>query len=299
MERIKKIINERKGGLFLLSFAALIVVGLSISSRHAESKSGQNPASVNQASNEGQDSGVNNNIDPSPETASTTEESDQNSAKNSSPASQNQVVSGDSSNASSSNDGALYLDLKNSLKKYCGKKFNVKKCQDYLLKTKKARDHGSRFKTLYKKYHFDEQEKTSKSSSDSSSSSSNNNNNSSTSSSDQTGASDQSQKWTLVVDKGSSGDTFTSSASVSNVIDLMDALVADKSDNFSYHQQSSGFVDEINGLKNEGDMSWMLYTCKGSTCKLSSVGASDCKVGDWDKVEWKYLDWTTMDWTTW
>lgn len=106
-------------------------------------------------------------------------------------------------------------------------------------------------------------------------------------------------KSSLVITSGEESKSYkTATPSGINVIDLMDLLQKDSSQNFSYNS-SSGFVDKINSAENSGNMSWMLYACKDNTCKLSSVGAVDCKVGDWDKIEWKYLDWTTMDWSTW
>lgn len=83
-----------------------------------------------------------------------------------------------------------------------------------------------------------------------------------------------------------------------SVIDLMDLLQKDGSQNFYYHI-SSGFVDKINEIGNQGNMSWMLYVCKNDVCKLSSVGVSDCKIDGWDRIEWRYLDWTVIDWATW
>lgn len=106
-------------------------------------------------------------------------------------------------------------------------------------------------------------------------------------------------KSSLIITSGGESKAYkTATSSGISVLDLMDLLQKDSSQNFSYHS-SSGFVDKITGTENSGNMSWMLYTCKSDICKLASVGASDIKIGDWNKIEWKYLDWTTIDWTTW
>jgi len=106
-------------------------------------------------------------------------------------------------------------------------------------------------------------------------------------------------KSSLVITLGGESKSYeTATPSGISVLNLMDLLQKDSSQNFSY-RSSAGFVDKINNAENQGNMSWMLYACKNGTCKLSSVGATDCKISDWDKIEWKYLDWTTMDWSTW
>lgn len=44
------------------------------------------------------------------------------------------------------------------------------------------------------------------------------------------------------------------------------------------------FIEEINGIKNEGGKYWTLYV----NGKYSTVGASDYKLLDGDKIEWRY-----------
>jgi hypothetical protein len=174
----------------------------------------------------------------------------------------------------------IYNTLKDNLKKYCDKKVNVAKCKKYLIEVKEASKKGSRFKNLYKKYHFEKKEKDENNVIKSS-------------------AEDKKNKSELVVTLNGKSNSYEIPASSGiSVIDLMDLLEKDSSQNFSY-VSSSGFVDKINGVGSLGNMSWMLYACNVSTCKLSSVGASDCKMDDWDKIEWRYVDWTAIDWNTW
>jgi hypothetical protein len=280
MINIKKTLKERTSGLFLIIFAVFIIAGISISSHRAESENRQNLADINQASTEGQILG---------------EEKDNPEEIADNPGETEPVMETDNENANqegkqeektekittvSNSEDDYYNDLKNRLKKYCGNNFNVKKCQDYLKEAKDAREKGARFKELYKKYHFEKKEDNESSSSVASSSA-----NSATAS--------------LAITSGGNSKSYSiTSPSGISVIGLMDLLQKDSSQNFFYHS-SSGFVDKINGTENSGNMSWMLYSCKGGTCKLSSVGALDCKIDDWDKIEWKYLDWTMMDWITW
>lgn len=281
----------------MLFLALLIIAGLSSGSRKAQS---QNASSVigNQEPGEGQTLGAFDAANSSNQAANTSEDVNPVNSGQNSPVGNSQKIISTSSDNSSLNDGTSYDDLKNNLKEYCGKKdFDVKKCRQYLLEARAAGKKDDRFKKLYDKYHYESSDDRVKSNSDPSSTG--NSTISGSSSPNQSGVSVQSEEWTLAVDTGNGSATYKISAAPGSVLDLMNALADDKSENFSYHAQSSGFVDEINGLKNQGDMSWMLYACKGSTCKLSSVGADDCQVKDWDKIEWKYLDWTTLDWTTW
>lgn len=104
-------------------------------------------------------------------------------------------------------------------------------------------------------------------------------------------------KLLLITDGDDKSYEISVSSGIS-VIDAMDLLQKDISQNFSYHN-SSGFIDKIIGISNESNMSWMLYLCKGGICKLSSTGASECKIDGWDRIEWRYVDWTKMDWITW
>lgn len=280
MEKIKKSLKERSSGLFLLILAVLIVSGISLNSHQAESKNEQNLASENQTFNESQILGEENN--DLERTSNLKEENSQEETASEATVSpreaQEQEVKTDDTRVNS--EYIFYDELKTHLKKYCGKNFNVKKCKEYLIEAKEARSKGSRFKELYKKYHFESKEEDKKDEKPAS-------------------AVPAEDKAELVVsDSGSSKSYKIAVPNGLSVVGLMDMLQSDSSQNFSYHS-SSGFIDKITGTENYGNMSWMLYVCKGDTCKLSNVGASDCKVDGWDKIEWKYLDWTTMDWSTW
>lgn len=289
MKKVKNILNERTGGLFLLMLAILILIGMTWHSQKARSQN-NNYTNGNQPSNNEQVAGVTaNSSDNSNQVADQTGETVPPPANQNLSTKDNQQLSNDNS---SSDDDTSYNDLKNNLKEYCGKKnFDVKKCREYLLEARADGKKDRRYKDLYNKYHYETPDDVTKQDNKTATDSN------STSSGSETTT--QNQKWTLVVDSGSGTTKYTIFAPAGSVLDLMSALAADKSQNFSYHAQSSGFIDEINGLKNSGDMSWMLYTCKGDTCKLSSVGAADCQVKDWDKIEWEYVDWTKITWDTW
>lgn len=175
-------------------------------------------------------------------------------------------------------ENALYEDLKSNLKKYCDAKFNAKKCHDYLMEAKKLRKRDSRFKDLYKKYHFEKKEKKK---------------------SDVNSEDIGRDKFNFVVTSDESSKSYEIFVSSEiSVMEMMDLVQNNSSYGFSYHI-SYGFVDKINGIENIGNMSWMLYTCKNEICKLSSVGASDCKIKNWDKIEWRYLNWMTVNWESW
>lgn len=272
MDNFKYFLRERLNGLLLLFLAGIIITGISINSYVVKSNTDLISVAVeNQKPEEEQILGEENNkleniVSDEIEDIETQEIQEKQEEKE--------------IDENGSNEDIYYNELKVHLKKYCDKSFNVKKCYDYLLKAKEARQRGSRFKELYKKYHFDKkEEKKDSASSDVKESPQN--------------------KVSLVVKSDENSKKYEIAASPGiSVMSLMDLLQKDSSQNFSYHS-SSGFVDKINGTENEGNMSWMLYVCKGNVCKLSGIGASDCKVDDWDKVEWKYLDWTTVDWTTW
>lgn len=271
MDNFKVFLRERSSGLFMLFLAGIIIAGMSINSRAEKPNDGSTYNIVeNQEYEENQVLGEEDSesegfvLDEIENKDIEIQETQEEPAKE----------------INENDEDVYYNELKAHLKKYCGKNFNVKKCRDYLLEAKEARKKGSRFRDLYKKYHFEKkEEKKNIASSDSIETSQ--------------------SKTGLVVKSGENSKTYETYASSGvSVLGLMDLLQKDNSQDFSY-RSSSGFVDKINGIENKGNMSWMLYICKGSVCKLSSVGASDCNVDDWDKIEWRYLDWTTIDWTTW
>lgn len=265
--------EERAGGSFLILLAVFIVCFVSISSHRAESKIVQETISEGRSYEEEQVLGETDDIFP--EGIAVGSEAKNQIPQEASAASEETVKA-----AADVSDVSVLDELKGHLKKYCDKNFNAKKCRNYLLEAKEASKKDTRFKELYKKYHFEKKEK--KKSADKISV-----------------TEDEKNKASLSVTSGGSSKSYGISVpSGISVIGLMDILQTDSSQNFSYHS-SSGFVDKINGTESQGDMSWMLYACKGGTCKLSDVGAADCKIDGWDKVEWRYLDWTTVDWATW
>jgi hypothetical protein len=288
MENIKIILKERTSGLLLIMMAVFIVAGISFGSHRAESKNGQNLTGEDQTRNDTHVLGeTNNNLE---EATGNSEKTPADVSENSFPLQKTPEVKTDDKPRTDL-EAKAYNDLRDHLKKYCGKNFDVKKCHDYLLEAKDASKKSAQYKALYKKYHFESK----------SSSKSDNNTTSSTSANGSNTASTDSKNDTKKIIITSGGDSKSYEIAVSSgasVFDMMDLLQKDSDKNFSYHS-SSGFVDKINETGNQGNMSWMLYTCKSDICKLSSVGASECKIGDWDKIEWKYLDWTTVDWTTW
>jgi len=271
MDNFKSFLRERLSGLLLLFLAGIIVAGISINSRVIKSNTGLAFAVVkNQDPEEEQILGEENS---NPEGGASDEIENIE-------VQEIREEQKEEKNKNEDYEDVYYSELKAHLKKYCGKSFNVKKCRDYLLEAKEARGKGSRFKSLYKKYHFEKkEEKKSSIISDNAEISEN--------------------KASLIVTSSENSKTYEIAVSPdASVLDLMDLLQKDNSQNFSY-RGSSGFVDKINSTENKGNMSWMLYVCKEGSCKLSSVGASDCKIENWSKIEWKYLDWTTIDWTTW
>lgn len=278
MEKIKKFSKERRNGLFLLSIAGLIAFSFFTNSQNAESENGQGLVAEEQVLGE-TDSNVEEAVpeeavEPSEEVpevpvAETVEKP-------------SIEETGDEAAAADSED-IFYNELKAHLKKYCGKNYNVKKCRDYLLEARDAKKKGARFKELYKKYHFEKKEEKKSSVVVSNTVS-------------------EEKKSRLSVVSGSTSKSYEIAVpSGISALDLMGLLQKDSSQNFSYHS-SFGFVDEINGTGNQGNMSWMLYACKDNVCKLSNTGASDCKIDNLSKVEWRYLDWTIMtdtDWAGW
>lgn len=274
MPDIKKIIKARANGLFLILLATLIFSGFSLNSHFAQSKDKQTSAdNVQVPANEQ----ILGEADANSEEITAIENQSADYPKENQKKDNNEIT--ETTETKPDSDDALYSELSAHLKKYCGKNFNVKKCQDYLIDAKKARAKGSRFKALYKKYHFEKKEEKSATS---------------------IGNVDiTDNKYSLVITSDGNSEKFAATVpSDINVIELMDLLQKDEKQDFSYHS-SSGFVDKINGTENFGNYSWMLYACKDGACKLSSVGASDCKIGNWNNIEWRYLDWTTTDWTTW
>lgn len=277
MKEIKKILKERTGGLFLLSLAVIIVVGLSLSSKHAESKNGGNLTNENQNSDEAQvldskqTSGDVANIQQG--AASVSSESN----LLSSPSSQEEAVTTQKETLDNS-QANVCVDLKPLLKKSCGKDFSVKKCREYLIKAKKYSKDDVLCKSLYKKYHYEKKD-TKKDTTN-------------TSNPDTTNTLNE----TLVITSGGDSKSYDISApSGINVLDLM------KLANVSYDTSSGGLVDNVDKMgANSGDMSWMLYACKNDTCKLSNVGASDFKIDGFSKIEWKYVDWNKIEnWDAW
>jgi hypothetical protein len=274
MKTIIRILKERASGLFLLLFAVVIIAGFLANSRKAQSNQELILTSENTISDQSQILGeYDETVEEAPSIAGKIDTSPEETVIDDKEAGQDLKTS-------------PCDDLGERLKKYCGKKFDVKKCKKYLIEAKEGSKDDAVCKKLYKKYHFEkkEEKKSDKKKSDDDSAG--------------TGNDLKNEESILIVDTGSNSKSYEVASRSGSVLEMMDLLQSDKNKNFSYHA-SSGFVDKINGLENQGDMSWMLYACKSGTCKLSSVGASDCKIGDWEKIEWRYVDWTKITWETW
>ncbi len=273
MDKIKIIFKERLCGLFLLFLAGIIITGISLGSYPAESKN--DPVFTDHSQSLSQKEKVLGEENSVLEDAILDEEEKKEEEIDSQDA-QEEEVSGNNDPVFDSED-VFYEELKTHLKKYCGKNFNVKKCRDYLLEAKDARAKGSRFKDLYKKYHFEKKKVTISDNTISS-------------------VATENIKTTLVIKfNGNSKSYEIESAKSISVLDLM------RQGNISYDILNDGRIDNVGGEKKEsGNFSWMLYTCKSDECNLSKVGPSDCKIENWDKIEWRYLDLMTVpneDWS--
>jgi len=269
---MKILLKERSGGLFLLVLAVTIFFSLNILSTKADLKEKEQSISSNLDTDSLSDNGqVLGQLDEASEVY--IENNNENNIQETEEKIQNNEEIG-----KNISDDEYYTDLKNRLKKYCdSKSFNVKKCHDYLIEAKNKIKKGDRFKKLYEKYHFEKKEDEKN---------------------EIPVIATAETKFSLTITSDSSKKYEISASKDNSVLDLMDLLQKDSSHNFSYHS-SSGFVDKINDIGSSGNMSWMLYVCKGDICKLANVGASDVKIGDWDKIEWKYVDWTALTWETW
>lgn len=278
---IKKTLKERIGGLFLLILAGLIVTGISISSRQAESKNQQDLANAEQTPEGGQILGEtsDNPEEMSSGSGEITQETVENDNEKNADEKTDEEKNLKEEKGTVETEDDYYIDLKRRLEKYCGKKNDIKKCKDYLTEAKNARSKGGKFNDLYKKYHF-EKKKVAIS----------NNTISSTAS--------ENIKTTLVIKlNGDSKSYEIESAKDVSVLELM------KQGGVSYDILNDGRIDNIGGEKKEsGTMSWMLYACKNGTCKMTPVGPAEFKIDGYDKFEWRYLDWMAMgmdDWNTW
>lgn len=72
----------------------------------------------------------------------------------------------------------------------------------------------------------------------------------------------------------------------STVYDVMNILASTTDFSFkaNFYSGLGYFIEEINGVKNQGGTYWTLYV----NSKYSEVGASAYKLSDGDSVEWKY-----------
>jgi hypothetical protein len=270
-----KFIKERKNGLLLVILSFSIIGSFSFYSKHAVSKEIQNS----------NDDGHVLSGEQAKQNEYVVYEENSQEANQNSPVSQEDNAriteasdKPDSGTAASNNGQNRCSDLKDLLKKYCGKNYDVKKCQKYLLETKDLARSDDQCKSLYKKYHFVKKKDDKKS--------------------DETVSAVDSKNITETLAISASGKSESHEISVqpgTSVIGLMNI------GKIPYDTFSSGLLDNIDGKgKMSGNMSWMLYVCKGGECKLSSVGASECKLDNWDKVEWRFLDWTEItSWDSW
>jgi len=278
---IKKTLKERASGLFLLFLASVVMVGVALNSQ-AKSQVMQNLADVSQASNDEQILGE--TTDNSEEAMNNSEEIDQPEGENNENANREDKEEQKEEEENKANtEDEYYNGLKGRLKKYCGKKNDIKKCKDYLTEAKDARNKGDRFKELYKKYHFEKKEEK-------------------TTSISPEVISNSVIKKIVVTNDGSTKSFDVAFASGASVTDLMKLAGITYSDNST---TCVGCIDDVNGMaKNSIYMNWMLYLCNSNGCDMAPEGASSCRVdgcqkseNDWkeiNKIEWRYLDWRTL-----
>jgi len=263
IEKINKTCKERASGLFLLFSAILIAGSLSLNSRIAESKNEQNLAIENQILGE-----MNNNleeiVDNSEGVTLDIDEEEKNVIKKEAP----EIKTEDKKNRC--------VELKKLLEKYCGDKYDVKKCRKNLIETKDLSKKDDQCKKLYKKYHFVPKKVEKKD--DNADSSAN------------SAVSEIKEEVSLNINYGGSrsGDKYlVAITSGMTVMDMMSE--AKKNSGLSYDESAAwpGYIQEINGVREDlsGSVFWMLYY----NGEMASEGASTLKVKTGDKIEWRYM----------
>jgi hypothetical protein len=270
MEKIRKIIKERTGGFFLIFLAVLIIFGVSLNSRRAESKNEQNLVAEEQAPIEEQilgetDNNPGNAMDNSEEAVS-----DVNSGNSSS---ENAGVSGEK-NASDPKADA-YNNLKNSFKKYCDKSGsdNKKKCKKYCSQVKDISKGNDKYYDLYKKYCDKKKEGEKKNS---------------------TVSAETTLTLNFIVNSLSGTEKFSIEFKEGETVyELMkEAKVQEKLAYEKNTDETYGvYINEINGLKEGSDSNWTKnnYWILYVNGKSSNVGCSNHKLNKADtSIEWKY-----------
>lgn len=281
---MKKFLKERKSGLFLIVFAFFVIIATSLGQK-VQSSERTNFSAESQVENNSE--AAVGGLDEMTETISGAIEGDaiEEVKENTSTedAAKKAKEAKLAEEALAKVEAEKYVELKDNLKKYCDKKYNLKKCKKYLSEVKELAKKKDTYKKLYKKYHFEYRKKR----------------DAKKELKDIVPTSDSEGVATkLVVTISGDSKTYNLVSQLGvNVIDLMNLA------KISYDTLPDGRMDNIDGKGKEvGNMSWMLYLCKGSSCELAPVGAADCKIdadkicgqADKDGLEWRFIDWTTL-----
>lgn len=267
MEKIKKVLKERSNGLLLLTFAVLIIAGISLNSHRAESQNGQNLVSNDQVLEEKRVLGETN--DSSDQMVEPNQESDK-----------TQEISVSEAKDEAEVTSEKYDTLKKHLKKYCEKDYDSKQCKKYIAEAK-AYKKDKQYNDLYKKYR-DKIEERNKDNKDD-----NNDSNSSVSQTIKTVGNE-------LDFKAGSKEFKIAFSEGETVFDVMKRAKSQGKIDFKYEDYGGGLgvmITEINGVKNGDDADWTQnkYWILYVSGKISPVGCSNHKLNKPDtSIEWKY-----------
>ena len=265
MRKIKIFLQERSGGFLFLLIALSIFIGLSLNISKAQQNTDSEQKSAveeQQAADDGQVSG----------------ETDNNSKENSAVVDEKgfslKEKRDEKTEISPEADGG-YAELSSNLKKYCVKKINFKKCRAYLLEAKDKSKDDKKFKSLYKKYHFEYGDKKQEKTDESSNSNASEDN--------------LKEEAVLAIDYGGGKASDNYSIIIEPGMTVMGMMKKAKDNSgLSYGESADwpGYIQSINGVKEDVSKNtfWILY----QNGEMANEGASTLKIKAGDKIEWKY-----------